>query len=81
MKPLLAASACFITATLVCARIGTDEGPASDEATPPAEPTQHRYVERALSDFHPPASAYGIVGAAALAVIIAARRAGEHGQA
>lgn len=73
MKPLLATTACFITATVVCAHISNDE--LSSLRTQPE--AQRESVESSanlssLNEFSP--SAYGAIGAATLALLIAARR-------
>jgi len=73
MKPLLATTACIITATVVCARISNDE--INSLRTQPA--AQSEAVEASanlatLNEFSP--SAYGAIGATTLALLIAARR-------
>ncbi|MDQ8203679.1 hypothetical protein [Pelagicoccus sp. SDUM812003] len=76
MKPIIAATACFITATVVCAHIsdGTESSSTEAKQQPIVSYIQNAYTDSTSGNMEP--SAYGLVGAAALTLVIAARRIG-----
>lgn len=73
MKPILATTACFITATVVCAHISNEElAGLSDEPQPIVQVTSSNTTVDLLGGFSP--SMYGVFGAAAMALMITTRR-------
>ncbi len=73
MKPILTTTACIIAATVVCAHISTDDlGLTSGETTPIVQASESKASINPVGEFSP--SLYGVMGAAAMALVISTRR-------
>lgn len=73
MKPLLTATACILTATVVCAHISNEEQPRfSEEQSEVREIAVSKATISSDLGLHP--STYGVIGAAAMSLLIASRR-------
>ncbi|MDQ8198057.1 hypothetical protein QEH56_07865 [Pelagicoccus enzymogenes] len=73
MKPILTTTACILAATVVCAHISSsDLGLASGEDTAITQSAESGASIAQVGNFDP--SMYGVIGAAAMAVVIATRR-------
>ncbi|MBC2604654.1 hypothetical protein [Pelagicoccus albus] len=72
MKPLLATTVCFITASVVCAEISNNElRTVKSEATALIQASESEASLSPVADFSP--SFYSLIGAATLALLITAR--------
>lgn len=73
MKPLLTTTACIIVATVVCAHISNDDLRLSaGEPTPVIHTSESEASINPVGQFSP--SMYGVIGAAAMALMISTRR-------